>query len=327
MNSKNKIFYQKIITIVIIVSLILLPFELYFRNKVHDLNKKKQIIVSRLDSTVVAIMGSSHTNFGIDPNYISLPATNFAFPAQSLYYDCKLIDKYYSRMPSLKFVIFDLSIHTFGYNEYQSSPRECFFYKKEFGIPLEHQTYFDIRDYSALALSLTTVFPDNLFNYIDKNIFSEKPNGGSAAIINNDGFQENGFFYNSTVVKAEFNDQEGLDRVAAQFGGLDSSNVEPITELLDKTINDLKKNGIEVIFVTVPCHKSYYKHIDIKSRSDFFIRVNYFTNKYKIKYFNYLDDSRFTLEDFADIDHLNYIGAKKFSKIINEDLFKSSTGY
>lgn len=324
MASKNRLFLKNIIQVATLTALLLLPFELYFRFKVDDLHKKRDIIESRLDSTVIAVMGSSHTNFGIDPNYISKYTTNFAFPAQSLYYDCKLIEKYYSQMPNLKFVVFDLSINSFGYDEYQGFPRECFAYKKEYGITLEPQKLFDVRDYSSLVLSLTTVFPENVFNYFDKKFFSKSPVDGNAALINTDDFRADGFYRNSIVTKKEFTDQEGRERVKAHFDGLDSSYSKSITKLLEDTILKLKRNGIEIIFVTMPCHKVYYNHLSLKEMNDFCAKVSYFTKKYSIHYYDYLKDTRFALEDFADIDHLNYHGAKKLTIIFNEDLLNTS---
>jgi hypothetical protein len=42
--------------------------------------------------------------------------------------------------------------------------------------------------------------------------------------------------------------------------------------------------------------------------------------KYNAEYFDYFKDSRFTKGDFYDNDHLNYIGAGKFSRILDQDI-------
>jgi hypothetical protein len=41
--------------------------------------------------------------------------------------------------------------------------------------------------------------------------------------------------------------------------------------------------------------------------------------KYKIEYFNYMDDIRFETAHFLDTDHMNSKGAEKFSRIMHDD--------
>ena len=46
--------------------------------------------------------------------------------------------------------------------------------------------------------------------------------------------------------------------------------------------------------------------------------INRLTLKYNIAYFNFLKDARFNAPDFHSIDHVNNLGAEKFSRILNE---------
>ena len=49
-----------------------------------------------------------------------------------------------------------------------------------------------------------------------------------------------------------------------------------------------------------------------------------FANKHHIKFCDYTKDSRFSIEDFTweMPDHMNALGAMKFSRILDEDVVK-----
>ena len=44
--------------------------------------------------------------------------------------------------------------------------------------------------------------------------------------------------------------------------------------------------------------------------------------KYGLEYYNYMTDERFVAEDFGDSDHLNTQGAKKFSRILKDEVIE-----
>jgi hypothetical protein len=77
---------------------------------------------------------------------------------------------------------------------------------------------------------------------------------------------------------------------------------------------------VEVVFITTPVLPTYYKFIDREIERKNTLAINGLCNKYSCKYFNYFRDDRFTEKDFYDNDHLNFIGAEKFSGIINDEI-------
>jgi len=77
------------------------------------------------------------------------------------------------------------------------------------------------------------------------------------------------------------------------------------------------------LIVTAPVFSTYSKFADKgKLRlNDSIIRC--ICSKYGCKYFDYFTDKRFEKEDFLDNDHLNFIGAEKFSRMINEEVLQN----
>jgi len=49
-------------------------------------------------------------------------------------------------------------------------------------------------------------------------------------------------------------------------------------------------------------------------------------NKYRCKYYDYSNDERFIKTDFIDVNHLNFVGAEKFSRIVNNEILLHQTG-
>lgn len=87
-------------------------------------------------------------------------------------------------------------------------------------------------------------------------------------------------------------------------------------EYLDKIIEFCKKKNKKVFFIRSPVHERYVGYLN----------ENEYQNIRKNKYpkIEYLDFSKYPLEnyEFGDLEHLNHIGAKKFSKWFNKVLSK-----
>ena len=93
---------------------------------------------------------------------------------------------------------------------------------------------------------------------------------------------------------------------------------EPIYE--NKLMTLLKKTDRKVIFVVAPCHKSFFDAlVNLDEEESFLNKVDSLNNVLVLNYG--LDE--FTDEEYFDITHLNYKGAKRFSEKLREDLIKN----
>jgi hypothetical protein len=101
----------------------------------------------------VPVLGSSHAAFGLDPDAFGRVAYNLGIPAQSVYYDTRLLELYAGRMPSLEAGVFDLSYHTIEFRLSASVERwRQYRYYQVFGIPLESPSPYDPKQYSAMLV-------------------------------------------------------------------------------------------------------------------------------------------------------------------------------
>jgi hypothetical protein len=89
---------------------------------------------------------------------------------------------------------------------------------------------------------------------------------------------------------------------------------------LEKMIKEYKERNIEVVLITTPVLPTYSKYCNDTIMNKNQKAINYLCKKYNCKYFNYFNDKRFEVRDFLNNDHLNFIGAKYFSKIIDREI-------
>lgn len=75
-----------------------------------------------------------------------------------------------------------------------------------------------------------------------------------------------------------------------------------------------KNNKIKIILISCPSYKTYSENLNKKELASTVNVVNALDDKYSnMRYFNLLQDKSFDAKDFFDADHLNEIGAKKFT--------------
>ena len=174
--------------------------------------------------------------------------------------------------------------------------------------------YPKIDRYDSRLYSLTMLYTvDKTIEYLKKNFkvdLSENLNKNGWLKI--DTLSSEKTVSDSTGKReAEYNDKIISDGKA---------EYDKIYSMLDNFVYECSKRNVEVVFFTVPAYKTYYDHINAENVKKSTDAVLSLCKKYNCKYYNYLEDQRFTITDFKNDDHLNFIGAEKFSKILNEDI-------
>jgi hypothetical protein len=94
---------------------------------------------------------------------------------------------------------------------------------------------------------------------------------------------------------------------------------------LDTMLEELGRRHIRVVFVTFPvcdCYSRYLNPIVYVRNAQI---VDSLCLKYGCRRVDYLSDSRFVVSDFRDGAHLNFRGAQKLSRILNQDIVADST--
>ena len=288
----------------------MISFEIFLRIIPNEYSIKRKYLDSNSNKIKVLFLGSSHVYYGINPEYMSIESFNAAHVSQSLNYDFAILEKYRSNWKELKYLILPIDYFSL-------------FTTLENGIEKwrvkNYSTYYDIRnggDYWVNFEIFNGPLPGNIsraFTYIF--------NQNSGLNCNKWGF---GNTYNSKVK----NDLIATGKTAARRHTVDNLNTVTFSkniEDLHSIINFSQKNKIKLIFITCP---AYYTYRDNLNQKQLLLTLKVIrqlaSENSNTAYYNFLSDTSFVDTDFYDADHLNEIGAKKFTFKI-EEIIKVAT--
>jgi hypothetical protein len=280
----------------------------------NNYNFKKTCLENRLDSVEVLILGSSQAMYGINPEFFSTKAFNLSNASQSLYYDTRLALRYYERMPSLTHVIITVSYFSFDY-QVIDGPEEWrdFYYSQFWNIKYPEVSNYDIRNYSRIALYR----PDSSFLYLlqgfDVSLVRCSPNG-DLEMDTADNY-------------LNISDSLGYERVRLHTTYSRKKHFNDNVSDLEFLVAQLKKRKIKPVIVTPPVFSTYYKFVDNAKVKENQEAISMICLKYNLEHHDYFKDSRFVQEDFFDNDHLNFVGAEKFSRILDKEIVMSPLSF
>ncbi len=299
------------------VTLFLLPLVAVFlllekglQQVPNSYNQKKKLLQERMAEVEVINLGSSNAVNGINPEYFSRKSFNLANVTQTIYYDEELLKYYIDKLPKLKVVIIPITYVTL-HRRIQDMEEQWrkYFYYYYWNIQIENEATFDINKYS-----LFTIYNPHVVMGIIRRGFKVNMAPKITPL---------GFDGRDTVGHLRhINDADGKTRVNYHSEGYNAVNVKEGTAHLEEIIKMLKAKNIEAVLVTTPVYKTYSSN----ARPEVIAAMKQVTDemqsKYGCKYFNYFTDARFSIDDFADNDHLNYLGAAKFSKILDSEVIQ-----
>ena len=281
----------------------------------NSFNKKARLIESAAPDCEVLVLGSSHAYYGINPSFFTQKGFSMANSSQSLYYDTEITAHYLPRLPKLKCAVFPVSYFSLeghrlalGIESYR-----CPFYYRFYHLPAEIWIdNIDIRNFSMIAL----------YGLTDSIRFLKRRFRVDLQPQTNNGWAEEPPDKNHKNIS----DEKGKTRAEFHTAGMTQTNIDYNRALLVKAIRLCKIAGVVPVLITTPVYHTYRDHMD-RNRYERMQKVVYsLCSETGARYFNYLDDHRFDVDDFYDNDHLSTHGAEKFSKILDQEILQPLTG-
>jgi hypothetical protein len=310
-----KKFIHKITLFSLPVLIILFVLEILLRQIPNDYLIKRTYLDKHSSEIETLILGSSHSFYGINPDYFSSRAFNAGYTSQTLNFDFEIIKKYSSKFDRLKTVVVPISYFTlYSRLEDGAEPWRV----KNYNI------YYKIRASKSLA-NYTEVFS----NRLDVNLKRLK----SYYVLNipNVTSSELGWFNKFSTQKKRDIIETG--KKAALRHSRDDINSSESTELINDNVLTLnllidwcENRNIKVLLLTLPAFETYRQNLKDDQLSSTINSAQNICKKHEnCKYLNFLNDARFIEHDFFDADHLSEAGAEKLSTLLNE-LIKGSKG-
>ncbi len=295
-------FVKKTAFFLLPVLLFLMALEFSIRQIPNDYTLKRDYLNSNSNNIEVIFLGSSHTYYGVNPEYISNNAFNASHTSQTIDYDYEIIKKYNGNWNQLKTIVLPIDYFTL-------------FAKVSTGIESwrvkNYEIYYDIKRSKKLQdqseiLSLTF---DKSFERIKKYYLHNKSAISCTPL---------GFANKSLGSK----DIEKDGPIAAKRHTIsDQKHYKENIMQIQKFIEFASQNNIRLLFYTSPAYSSYRESFDQHQFNRTIHAIDSIVKGNSIvSYSNFLSDSSFHKSDFMDSDHLNPQGAKKLSLKLNEIL-------
>lgn len=293
---------------------------LFFRNIVTLTDIKYRGLIEKKDSIELIVLGNSHAHNAVNPScFADLEVYNIAEASHDIILGAAILEQAQRQgLPNLKYVLISVDYHTLFQHPNKYSLIRAYYSS---GVKLNsyNDLYYKLADISPLIFGYSEKTIARSFVFKQLEYYLRGSNNQQIADkehnTNNDIY--NGFStYNKTNIES-FNKKAYNNRVEV-FTNNDLNYKE--IERLEEVINNLIKQNIKPILFSAPTYCEYNKLLDKQQIKKTYNEINRLCSKYNIKHFSFENDERFVIEDFYNCDHLNYIGAEKFSRILADTL-------
>lgn len=277
---------------------------------VNSYNKQRTHLERQLDSIEILVLGDSHASIGINPDSFVRKGFNLSNVGQDFYYDAQLMYKYLDRLKKLKTVIISVSDFSFWYR-LSDSPENfrVSLYNWFWDIPPESPK-FDWGQHSKILLYSPRASLQYTLQGFHVDLVPNRTASGWEPPTSE------GYWRFVT-------NEMGENRSALRRSQVHKHNFEPNLATLTALVKNLDKRKIQMVFVIPPTHQTYYTYSNKEWHDETAVVITRLANQYHSKWFDYFKDDRFVTEDFYDPDHLNRLGAQKFSEILDRDIIDS----
>ncbi len=300
---KALLFSFPLFTVCVFVELELRQVVSYYRLKHENFFRRKSEIE-------LLVLGTSQADYGIDPDSFGRPGFNLAMPSQSLTVDAQLIHRYLQEMPRLKAVI--LSVDYFSFPHLNAGGLEHWrnhYYIRHFDVSGDGSWWdrFSPRNFSLIAL-----FTPNLAMDFARQGFAVNLAPHQRA----SGWDEQG---EGREVPASETEVRELLRM--QHSMMNEAAVEKNRVAISGAIEKLRSSGIHVVLVSLPVPAEFRAQLDPSYVGIMERTIEQLRERHGLSYADYRADPRFLTKDFLDADHLSGQGARKFSRILAEEVW------
>jgi hypothetical protein len=301
-----KSFLKYSIILVALLSVTLIAGEVFVRSLPNPYKTKEEFMSKHASEVETIILGSSHTYYGINPEYLDGMAFNLAYSSQDYKYDYYLLSRYADSYMNLKMVIVPVSYFSFFSTPFEEkgddgSDNQVMNYHVYMGHPCNWNPKYN------MELCHMTVFRGKIMAYLRNEVRNCTDLGWGT-----DYGLEN---------KVENAERETAKAAAKRHTHKDSQYLDYNLNYITSIIKFCKERSVRLVLVTTPKSHYYYDLVDdTDQQKENSQLIEDLKSKYGVEYYNYQKDSRFVSDDFYDADHLSDVGATKFTKILNEDL-------
>lgn len=291
-------FIKKSLFFSVPVLLFIAIMELLLRNIPNDYSYKKNYLDQHSNQIETLFLGSSHSFYAVNPEFITSKSFNAAHIAQSLDYDIEILKKYDNQTDKLQFIVVPIDYFSL-YNRLETGVEKWRI--KNYNIYYDLNKSTDLVENSEI---LNGKWNENFKRLV--KFFRKKKSDVSC---NNLGWGTNNNSKNAKdLIETGKSAAERHHKKSISF-------FEENLKLVHEIIAIAKAKNAKVLFYTCPAYKTYTSQLNTEQLQTTIATIQAVQKaNSNVIYFNFLIDSSFVAQDFCDADHLNEMGAEKFSK-------------
>jgi len=277
----------------------------------NDYIYKKACLDNNASRITTLILGSSHTYYGLNPEYFDPGTYNAAHVAQTLYYDYAIYKKYKKQLTNLKTIIIPISLFTF-YSDIKKEKQQPFLKNYSLYYNFDKTSFLSYFEITNNRSPINFKQIASLITSKDANIHCTTSGWGFINKWRKTPADHLLFLKKSGKIASKRHTRDIHSKLAQE---LYTHNLS----ILESLITDCKRHNIALLFFTPPAYQSYRDDIDKKQLQHTLKTIEKLVAKQQhCRYINLLDDPRFITDDFYDADHLSASGAKKLSAYLKE---------
>jgi hypothetical protein len=303
-----KVFSLKFIIFFIPIVVLAVGLEIYFRNVENAFKIKADFHKQNIDKIETLVLGTSHSQNGINPKYFDNLTSNLSFGSQDIQLDSALLFHYVDKMKNLKNIIIELDYHRLDIENDKTYFRLPWYY-----------IYHQVEIYSIKPLNRVSLYSSNT-DFFNLNLMNSLKGATKKQKINKFGFVEEN--YTNDFLPLNYDSVHIFKTASERLKNRHQEDSEQSRiknkKRLDAMINYSMKKGLTAYVVSTPLYETYRNHKSVLKDSYRKKYIDSLVTHSKIKYINLEDSPIFTLKDFSNDDHLNDTGAKKYTLLLNE---------
>lgn len=291
-------FIQKSLLFCAPVLIFMLIMELLLRNIPNDYSYKKNYLDQYSNEIETLFLGSSHAYYAINPEFIHSTSFNAAYFSQSLDYDVEILKKYYKQSIKLKYIVVPIDYLSL-YNRLETGVES-----------------WRIKNYIIYYGFNKSYKFNNNFELFDRKLIDN-----IKRIVKFYGYFKSEVSCNKLGWGTQHNSKKNIDLFASgkaaakRHAKREKSFFNENVALINEIISIAQSKKAKVIFYSSPAYKTYVSQLNKEQLQKTYTTIKKIAHSNaNVSYYEFLSDKSFDAKDFFDADHLNEIGAEKFSK-------------
>lgn len=286
-----------------------LAIELYQAKVVNRYTYKRMYMEKKPDEIKTLLLGNSLIENSINPQNLGDSVFDLAISGRWIYYDVKLLERYFPKMTNLNQVIFGMgyaipfckSFH-FPEEDKEWADKKKYCNEKFMNIRYDRLPYYYWFGFLHGYINMTTLQHDYIF-FQGKNLTFD--NNGYNRLVGQQG--------------ADWKNIQNIDPNVISNPHACEQIME-FTDYLKEMAKLCQEHNVRFIVLTPPCHDSYNDNVRQEGLDILYEMIEKVRLEYPIEYIDYLQDEEFRTDSiYYNCSHLNSIGADLFALRVKED--------